>query len=145
MKMAAGEAEAASALGALASPCNYLQLTASHRFADGGVAFVGAIPPAHCALGGDGAEQRRDSLHAFTKPDVKVPLIANRERLYPGRDRVLLQFFELRIPGGVDRPIDLEGAADPIEKLLLAFFDGRFGRVMDAGQADPFLHEHAQL
>ena len=44
-------------------------------------------------------------------------------------------------PGGVDRPIEFEAAADPIEELLLTFLFGRFDRIMDTSESDTSLYE----
>src|SRR5436309_9623877 len=115
MKMPAGETKTAPAIGAFANPGDGLRLAAFHRLPHRRIPFVRAVAPAHRARGGDRAQQRRDSLHALAEANVEIPFVANLERLHAGRDWVLGQFFELRVPRRVDRPIDLEGAADPIE------------------------------
>src|SRR5260221_6054626 len=53
--------------------------------------------------------------------------------------------FELGVPMGIDRSIDFETAADPIEKFLLAFLDGGFGGVMNTRKADTFFHQCAEF
>src|SRR5262249_39195364 len=75
--------------------------------------------------------------------DVKIPFIQYREGLDAVGDRMLRQFFELGVPGGIDRPVDLESAADPIKKLLLPFLNRRLGRVVQADQSDTSFHKPA--
>src|SRR5687767_15891680 len=51
------------------------------------------------------------------------------------------QILEIRVPMRVDGPVGLEVAADPIEKLGAAFVLGNLNRIMDAAEANAFLHE----
>src|SRR5512133_2801614 len=50
---------------------------------------------------------------------------------------------DIRIPAWVDRPVQFETAADPIQELFLSLFFGRFHGVMEANQSYSFVHEAA--
>src|SRR5882672_9302883 len=76
---------------------------------------------------------------------MEIPFIINGERLHATGDRVLGEFLELSVPRRVNRPIDFESASNPIEKLLLAFLDGRFSSVMQAGETNTLFHESIEL
>ena len=58
---------------------------------------------------------------------------------------MLWESFEIAVPMRVDGAIDLETAANPVDEFFFAFFDGGFGGVMDAGEADAFFHQRVEL
>src|SRR6266404_113499 len=114
MKMGAGKAEPASAVGPFDRPGDVLRLAALDRFAHFRVALVRAIFSAQGAWWRDGSQDWRDPIHAFAKTHIEIPFVMDREGLDAARDRMLGQRFEVRIPMWVDGSIDLETAADPI-------------------------------
>src|SRR5439155_11748498 len=124
VEMPASETEAAPAIGALAGPGDTLRLAALDGIPNCRIAAMCAIGPAHGAGRWHGAEDPRHPALALAKADMKIPFIVNGEGLHSVGDRVVRKLFELRVPVRVDRPIDLEGAADPIQEFLFSFLDG---------------------
>jgi len=79
--MSAGEAEAASAVGAFAGPGNVLNFAAFYRFADVWVSLMLAVGAAHGTFGWDGRENGTDALHAVAEAHVEVPFVPDCEWL----------------------------------------------------------------
>ena len=81
VEVAAGEAEAAAAVGAIERPGQDL-LAARVLLRRRGAAHV---------VGRRGLEDRRHALHFRLEADVEVPFVLERERLDAARDRVFGQ------------------------------------------------------
>src|ERR1051326_8121322 len=145
VEVRAGEAKAASAVGTLGGPGDVLKLAAFDGFADLGIALVRTIAAAHCAFGRNGRENRRHVFHSVAEAHVEIPLVSDREWCNAIGDGMFGEHFEIGVPVRVYGAIDFETAANPIEKFFLAFFNRGLSRVMDAAQADAFLHQSAEL
>src|SRR5258708_6932224 len=81
VEMRPGEPKAPASTSSLANPRHMLRLPPLDRFANRRVAFVRAIRAAHRTLRGNGRQNRRDASHIVAESHVKIPFIANRERL----------------------------------------------------------------
>ncbi len=142
--MAAGEAEAPSAVGAFVSPGHVLDFTAFESGAHVGIAGVVAIASPHRFLRGMGREDGSDALHPGDETHVEIPLVADLEGLHATGDGVGGEGLEIGIPMGVDRPVPFEVAAHPLEELAAGLSLGGLHRVVQAGQATAVLQFHVE-
>ena len=145
VNVAAGEAEATSAIGAFTRPGDMLEIALRHRGANGGVAAVGAIATTHGALGRHGAENGSHPLQLVPKAHVEIPLIVDLEGLHATGDRMGRQLFEISNPVRIHRPMGLEIASDPFEEIIPGLALGNLHGVVDTGQPDAFLHKLVHL
>ena len=132
MVVAAGEAEAAAAIGPAAAPGDDLSVPPLDRFADCGVALVGAIGPVHRALGRHGGQDRPHRLGVVPETDVEIPFIGDLKRLYAAQDGARGQVLEIGLPGRIDRPVGLKATAGPFDEFLFAAFLCGLDRIMNA-------------
>src|SRR5207245_7560736 len=75
VEMAAGETEAAAAIGALAGPRHVLRFAAFDGFTHGRIATMRAFGAVHGAFGRYRGEDGSDAFHAFAEAAVEIPLI----------------------------------------------------------------------
>ncbi len=122
MEMAAGEPEAAAAIGAHAGPGDGLRLLFfEHLALHIGVAVVRAFAAIHGLGRGDGGENGSDPLQARAEAHVEIPFVSRAERVDAVADRVLGQFLEIREPVRIYGPILFEIASEPVEEFGRAF------------------------
>ena len=146
MEVCPGAAEAAAPFGPLVGPGQHLTRALALGGADRGVVRVRAIGPLPCVIGRNGRQDRRHACHRLAKSHVVIPFVVRLERLHSPRDRVPLGDLSLRQrPVRVHRPVWLEVAAHPIEKLGAALFLRYFDGVMKAGDAHAPLGERIDL
>ena len=135
--VAAGEAEAAAAVGPLDGPGQHFGAALARDV------LVRAPGRRRRSLAGLvvglGDEDRRHALHLGPEPDVEVPLVADRERLHAARDRVLGQALDVGVPVRVGREAGLVVAADPVEEPVAGLALGHLDGVVQADQADALL------
>lgn len=145
VEMASGEAETASPILALGCPGDMLWFFGGDSFADGWVATVFAIGSAHGAVRRNIREHWGNAFHIWTEAHVEIPFVVAGEWFYAIADRMLREFLEVGIPVGIDAPVDLETAADPVDKLLVAFFNGGFNCIVNEHQTGAAIHDFLQL
>ena len=140
VKVAAGETEAAPAVRTLDRPHDVLGLTGVSL--DFGVATMRIVKArlAARAVRWNSSQNGSHAFHGFGKSHVIVPVIANGKRFDAASDRMLRKFFEVSIPGGIDRPESLEISADPLQEFRAAFLVRHLNGVMRAAKTDAFLH-----
>ena len=141
MEVSAGEAEGASAVLALGCPGDVLRNALGDGFSDVLVAAVCAVGSAHRALGSDGCQDRGDPFHLLAKPHVEVPLVVDREGLDAARDGMIGKLLEVGVPVGIDGPVRLEVAAEPVDEAIADVPFGHLDRVMDADEPDALFHQ----
>ena len=142
VEVAAGEADAATAVRALDRPHHVFGPTLGllDVFVRPARVDVGAVPH---GVRWRGREDRRDALHFRPESHVEVPLVFGRERLDPIGDRVDWELLELRPPNRVARPRVLVIAADPVLEFFAPFIFQDLDAIVSAHQADTFFHQIA--
>ena len=121
-----------------------MSLTASDGGADGWVPRVVPVGSLRRAGIGCGDEEGGDPLHGLRKAQMKIPLVAQLERLYTAGDGVSGERGELRVPVGINGPVNLESAADPLDELGLAFTERRLDRVVKQPEARAAAEDFAE-
>src|SRR5262245_16896807 len=108
MIMGACPTETSATVLPLHGPGHMLWFAILNGLADCRVAGMCSILAIHSALRRNRGENRSNSLHLIPETHVKVPFVMDCKWLYTPSDRVRRQFFVIRIPGGIDRPMNLE-------------------------------------
>ena len=116
MPMPAGESEPASAVRPLPRPSHVLDhaLTRPH----GRIAAVRAVGALARLVRRHRREHGHDSVHVLAETHVVVPFVFDSEGRHTARHRVVRQLLEFSLPGRIDRPVDFEVAADPVQETL---------------------------
>ena len=146
MPMAPGEAEPAATVGPFDRPGHVLRfLPFEHRGTHMRIVLVRPFRALQRRRRRQGRQDRDDALHAVAELHVVIPLVVRLEGTHATGDGMPGKRFGLQQPVRIDRPVDFEVPARPVQELLPGRGLLDFNRVVHEDQAHATLHHRVHF